>query len=53
MEKSISIEELEAKLPQLFSEYNEKYQTDFTANSSLKSYADSQKDLQILYNVVR
>ena len=53
VEKSISIEELEAKLPQLFSEYNEKYQTDFTAKSSLKSYADSQKDLQILYNVVR
>ncbi len=51
-EKSISILELEAKLPALYESYNQKMQTAFQPETSLKEYADSLPDLQILYNVL-
>ena len=52
-EKSISLEELEAKLPALYDKYNQKMQTSLEMQNSLKSYADSLKELQILYNVLQ
>ncbi len=52
-EKSVSLEELEEKLPALYDNYNQKMQTSFEAKASLKDYAASLRDLQILYNVLQ
>lgn len=51
-EKSISIHELENNLPALYESYNQKMQTAFQSEKSLKAYADSLPNLQILYNVL-
>ena len=51
-EQMITVEELNQTLPALVEDYNKRYNSDLKAYDSVKDYADSAKDLQILYDLL-
>ena len=48
----VTVEELNQTLPEITADYNKRYDSNFEAYDSVKDYADSAKDLQILYDLL-
>lgn len=51
-EQMVTVEELNQTLPALVEDYNERYDSDLPLYKSVKAYAQSAKDLQILYDLL-
>ena len=51
-EQMVTVEELNQTLPALVEDYNERYDSDLPLYESVKAYAQSAKDLQILYDLL-
>ena len=51
-EQMVTVEELNQTLPQLVEDYNSRNNSDLQAYESVKDYALSAKDLQVLYNLL-